>query len=94
MIFRLILLIVVFFYEKQLQLHAVGMSPETNDSREFLKFNEKDNLSFILEEIARKNIDPNIIISGEKSWRDIEDAYKILLSRKGSPLTFVLNWEK
>ena len=82
-----------YFYEKQLQLHAVGMSPEINDSRGFLKFNEKDNLSFILKEIARKNIDPNLIISGEKSWKEIEGAYKSLLSREGSPLTFVLNWE-
>ncbi len=83
-----------YFYDKQLQLQAVGMSPEINDSRGFLKFNEKDNLSFILEEIERKNIDPNLIISGEKSWKDIEEAYKTLLSREGSPLTFVLNWKK
>ena len=81
-----------FFYDKQLQIHAVGISPENNDSRGFLKFNEKDNLNFILKEIARKNIDPNLIISGEKSWKDLNYVYETLLSRKGSPLTFVLNW--
>jgi len=83
-----------YFYQKQLQLQAIGLSPENNDSREFLKFNEKDNLKFILEEIEKKNIDPSLIISGEKPWSELNEAYKILLSREGSPLTFVLNWNK
>jgi len=81
-----------FFYDKQLQIHAVGISPENNDSRGFLKFNEKDNINFILKEIARKNIDPNMIISEERSWKDLNYAYETLLSRKGSPITFILNW--
>ena len=81
-----------FFYDKQLQIHAVGISPENNDSRGFLKFNEKDNLNFILKEIARKNIDPNMIISEERPWKDLNYVYETLLSRKGSPITFILNW--
>ena len=83
-----------YFYHKQLQLKAVGCSPENNDARQFLKFNEKDNLKFILEEICKKNIDPSLIISGEKSWYELDDVYKILSTHEGSPLTFVLNWEK
>ena len=83
-----------YLYHKQLQLQAVGHAPEDNDSRQFLKFNEKDNLKFILEEIDKKNIDPNLIISGEKPWSELNDAYKELLKRDGSPLTFILNWNK
>jgi D-arabinose 1-dehydrogenase-like Zn-dependent alcohol dehydrogenase len=82
-----------FLYHKQLQLQAVGHAPENNDSRQFLKFNEKDNLKFILEEIDKKNIDPSLIISGEKHWSELNDVYKTLSSRKGSPLTFILNWD-
>ncbi len=83
-----------FFYQKQLQIKAVGASAEDNDSRGFLKFNEKDNLKFILEEIGKKNIDPSLIISDERPWSDLNNVYKILLDRKGSPLTFILNWNK
>jgi len=83
-----------YLYHKQLQLQAVGHAPEDNDSRQFLKFNEKDNLKFILDEINKKNINPNLIISGEKSWSELNDAYKALLKRDGSPLTFILNWNK
>jgi threonine dehydrogenase-like Zn-dependent dehydrogenase len=82
-----------FLYHKQLQLQAVGHAPENNDSRQFLKFNEKDNLKFILEEIDKKNIDPSLIISGEKHWSELNDAYKTLSSHRGSPLTFILNWD-
>lgn len=83
-----------YLYHKQLQLQAVGHAPEDNDSRQYLKFNEKDNLKFILEEINKKKIDPNLIISGEKPWSELNDAYKELLKRDGSPLTFILNWNQ
>jgi threonine dehydrogenase-like Zn-dependent dehydrogenase len=83
-----------YFYQKQLQLHAVGAQPENNDSRQFLKFNEKDNIKFILEEMYKKNIDPSLIISGEKSWKELDEAYKTLSKREESPLTFILNWDK
>lgn len=82
-----------YFYHKQLQLHAVGSSPENNDSRQFLKFNEKDNLQFLIEEIEKKNIDPNIIITGEEIWSDLNSIYERLSSRENSPLTYILNWE-
>lgn len=83
-----------YLYHKQLKIQAVGQAPEYNDSRQFLKFNEKDNLKFILDEIKKKNINPNLIISGEKSWFELDEAYRILLKREGSPLTFILNWNK
>ncbi|MAO34213.1 MAG: zinc-binding dehydrogenase [Flavobacteriales bacterium] len=83
-----------YLYHKQLQLQAVGHAPENNDSRHFLKFNEKDNLKFILEEMDKKNIDPSLIISGEKPWSELGDVYKTLLTRDGSPLTFILNWDQ
>ena len=83
-----------YLYHKQLKLQAVGHAPEDNDSRQFLKFNEKDNLNFILEEIGKKNIDPSLIISGEMHWNELDNAYKKLSTREGSPLTFILNWDK
>ena len=82
-----------YLYHKQLTLQAVGHAPERNDSREFLKFNEKDNLNFILNEIDKKNIDPSHIITDEIPWSDLDDAYKKLLTRDESPLTYVLNWD-
>ena len=82
-----------YLYHKQLTLKALGHAPEENDSREFLKFNEKDNLSFILDEISKKNINPEFIITKEMPWTDLETAYKNLLKRDGSPLTYILNWD-
>ena len=81
-----------YLYHKQLTLQAVGHAPEENDSRKFLKFNEKDNLNFILNEIDKKNIDPSLIITDEIPWSDLDNAYKKLLSRDESPLTYILDW--
>ncbi len=82
-----------FFYMKQLRIQAVGMAPENNDSRQFLKFNEKNNLKFLLQQIQSRVLDPNYIISGEYSWNDLEQAYDSLNSRINSPITYTLRWK-
>jgi len=35
----------------------------------------------------------DLIISGEMHWKELDNAYKKLLTREGSPLTFILNWD-
>lgn len=83
-----------YFYAKQLKIEAVGHAPEENDSRKFLKFNQKDNLSFILSEIENGHLNPELIISGMFAWDKLEDAYKSLISREDSPITYGLEWKK
>ena len=83
-----------YIYDKQLKIKAVGHAPEENDTRKFLKFNQKDNLSFILSEIEHGHLNPELIISGMFNWDKLEDAYKGLISRENSPITYGLEWKK
>ena len=83
-----------YFYTKQLKIQAIGRSPENNDSRNFLPFNQKRNLSFILNEFDSNQLDPSKLISGNYKWDKLEDAYKDLISKKDSPITYILEWKK
>ena len=83
-----------YFYTKQLQIQAIGKSPENNDTRNFLPFNQKRNLSFILDEIKSNQLDPNKLISGNYKWDKLDEAYKDLISKKDSPITYLLEWTK
>lgn len=80
------------FYFKQLRIEAVGWSPEVNDGRGFLRFNERDNLAWIAGLIERGRLDADLLISGRYPAEEIEGAYADLLARKGSPITYLLDW--
>lgn len=81
-----------WFYMKQLSIRAVGMSPEGPDTRGFARFNERDNLRFIVDRIADRTLDAGALISGEHPARDIEVAYRALIARADDPVTFALRW--
>jgi threonine dehydrogenase-like Zn-dependent dehydrogenase len=81
-----------YFYTKQLRILAVGLSPENEDSRHFLKFNEVSNLGFILRSIKNESLNPEALISGVYEGTQIKEAYQALVSRTGSPTTFSLRW--
>lgn len=83
-----------YFQTKQLNIKAVGLSPEFPDKRGYLRFNEFDNIKYIASLINKKTINPEFIISGEYSYKDINNAYANLISRKNSPITFLLRWQK
>ncbi len=83
-----------YFYSKQLSIKAAGLSPEINDSREHLKFNEKSNLEFILSQMLTGAINPESIITDIIPANNLKYAYDDLLERKNSPITFVLKWKK
>ncbi len=85
-----------YFYSKQLSLKAVGLSPEINDNQNNLKFNERDNMKFILSEIESGSINPNRIISEVVHYKKVESAYQNLINRNEefSPITYVLKWKK
>jgi len=82
------------FYFKQLRIEAVGWSPEGNDSRGFLRFNERDNLAWIAGLIERGRLDATLLISGRYPAEEIELAYGDLISRTASPITFLLEWKQ
>jgi threonine dehydrogenase-like Zn-dependent dehydrogenase len=81
-------------YMKQLRIEAVGWSPEQNDSRGFLRFNERANLEWIARQIAGGRIDPSLIISDRYAGEDVAQAYADLAARKDSPVTFLLDWNR
>lgn len=82
-----------YFYMKQLRIEAVGWSPETNDSRSFLRFNERDNIAWLAQRIADGRLDPTPLISGSYPGRDIDQAYQDLMARKDPALTYLLRWD-
>ena len=81
-----------YFQTKQLSIKAVGLSPELPDNRGFLRFNEINNLKFIASLINEKKIKPESIISDTYFYKDISKAYDNLVSRKDSPITFLIRW--
>ena len=83
-----------YFQTKQLSIKAVGLSPECSDDRGYLRFNEIDNLNFIASLINEKKIKPETIISGQYFYKDISKAYNNLVSRKDSPITFLIKWQE
>lgn len=83
-----------WFYMKQLRIEAVGWSPEKPDSRQFLRFNERANIDWLARMISARRIDPNLLVSGRFPGEDIASAYEALVSRKGSPVTFLLDWNR
>lgn len=80
------------FYVKQLRIEAVGLSPEVNDARGFLRFNERDNLAWIGARIADGRLDAGQLISGRYAGTDIAQAYEDLWARRGDPITYLLEW--
>ena len=81
-----------YFYSKQLTIRSVGLSPEREDSRGFLRFNERSNLQFLARRIADGTLQPSRLVSGEYPGTRIQEAYERLAARAGSPLTFLLRW--
>lgn len=81
-----------YFYMKQLRIEAVGWSPEIDDSRGFLRFNERANIAWLAGLIERGRLDPSLLISGRYQGTDIARAYNDLIARVGSPITYLLDW--
>jgi D-arabinose 1-dehydrogenase-like Zn-dependent alcohol dehydrogenase len=82
------------FYMKQLRIEAVGMSPERNDSRGFLRFNELDNLNWLVRKISDGTLKADSLISGRFDGADIAKAYDHLERRTDSPVTYILDWNR
>lgn len=81
-----------YFYTKQLRIEAVGLSPERPDARGFTRFNERDNLAWLLARIAAGELPAAAMIAGRYPAARIVDAYEALLARRQSPVTCVLEW--
>jgi threonine dehydrogenase-like Zn-dependent dehydrogenase len=82
-----------YFYDRQLRIIAAGLSPQTQDSRGFLPFNEKDNIKRIFGWIQGERINPEILVSGRFPAMRLVDAYEGLVNRHSSPSTYLLDWD-
>ena len=77
------------FYNKQLRIEAVGMSPLENDPRGFNRFNLRDNLNYITRVIAQ---DARQIVSAHYPAYELDRAYRDLSARKNNAITYLLDW--
>lgn len=80
------------FYAKQLRVEAVGHSPERPDGRGFARFNERDNLRFLVEQIVCGRLEPAALVSGRYPAEELAQAYEDLLARRQGSITFALQW--
>jgi threonine dehydrogenase-like Zn-dependent dehydrogenase len=80
------------FYQKQLRIEAVGLAPEQPDTRGFLRFNERDNLAFILGAIEAGRLDPGPYVAHSAPAELLAAAYDELLDRAPGQLTTILTW--
>lgn len=81
-----------YFYMKQLRIEAVGMSPERPDSRGFCRFNERANINYIANQIARGRLNPSLLVSNCYAGTNAHQAYLDLLARRSSPTTYLFKW--
>lgn len=81
-----------YFYAKQLTIKSVGLMPENMDSRGFLRFNERANISYIAKLISNGTLSASLLASAEYQYFELESAYKQLLQSRGSAITFLLKW--
>jgi threonine dehydrogenase-like Zn-dependent dehydrogenase len=81
-----------YFYAKQLRIEAVGISSERPDDRGFNRFNERENLAFLVDRIMLGRLDAKALVSGEYPGTEIRRAYEDLLARTKSPVTYILRW--
>ena len=81
-----------FFYAKQLRIEAVGLSPERPDARGFLRFNERENLRFLMDLIRMGRLPAREIVSAFFLAAELEAAYRALADRKIPLITVVLQW--
>lgn len=82
-----------FFYDKQLRIEAVGLSPEKSDRQGFLRFNQQDNIRYLSGLIADGRLRPEAMISRHYEGLRLAEAYDALASRQASPITFALDWK-
>ncbi len=80
------------FYMKQLRLEAVGASPEVPDSRGFARFNERDNLAFLLRALADGRLDAGPFVTHWMPGERLAEAYAALGRREPGQLTTLLTW--
>jgi threonine dehydrogenase-like Zn-dependent dehydrogenase len=81
-----------FFYAKQLRIESVGLSPAFPDTRGFLRFNERDNMSFLVDLIRTGRLPAREIVSASFPAAELEAAYRALADRKDPLITVVLQW--
>lgn len=80
------------FYLKQLRIAAVGMSPEQPDARGFQRFNERDNLAFILALLAEGRLDASPFTRWQRPAEMLAEVYASLENRAEGQLTCLLTW--
>lgn len=80
------------FYVKQLRIEAVGMSPKQPDGRGFCRFNERDNIDFVATQINQGRLNASLLVSGCYGRADARQAYRDLLGRRSSVITYQIKW--
>lgn len=81
-----------FFYDKQLTIKALGVSPGEPDPQGFNRYNLRSNMEYLVQQISLNKLNPARLISTSFKAFCIDSAYKALCSRKNGEVTILLEW--
>jgi len=81
------------FYQRQLRIKAAGFCPENIDTRGFLPFNERSNVSRILKWFINGQIDPDLLATSCLPASQLPQMYDELCASHRSVHTYLLNWQ-
>lgn len=81
-----------YFYQKQLRIEATGLVAEHADPRGFNRFNQRDNLRFLVDQIASGRLNPAPLVAGSFAGRELDQAYRSLMNRDNGAITYELKW--
>ena len=77
-----------------LRYFALGLTPEQNDTRNYLRFNENSNSEYILNLFLNKKISHELIVTKTFPSSSIEDAYSYLMNKNNKErVTCLLKWK-
>lgn len=81
------------FYQRQLRITAAGLCPENADTRGFLPFNERANITRILKWFISGRLDPDLLVAPCLPACQLPQLYDDLCSNQRSVHTYLLNWQ-
>lgn len=81
-----------YFYDKQLEIVAVGQLPEAGDSASAGMGGLQQNMHHLMQLMAEKTLPAEMFTRHVRPWSELVTSYEDLASRRTDALTFLLKW--
>jgi 2-desacetyl-2-hydroxyethyl bacteriochlorophyllide A dehydrogenase len=82
-----------YVYTKNVTIKALCPINETDIPAYEIRHNMHRNLTYILDLIAGGALNPDLLISNEIPYTQLEDAYRVYLNKTSNIFTTILNWK-